>query len=327
MATGIVSWSKTAATNNTADSAVNWQEGQAPSSVNDSARGMMAATAKWRDDLNGTITSTGTAGAYAVSTNQSFASLTNGYEVAFIAHATNTAAPTLSVDSLTAKPIRSAAGTEIPAGVLVAGTPYRATYYSTNGGEWVLHGFYGSPYLIPIAGGLDYWGATVPNSSFAFPVGQAISRATYATLFDIIGTTHGSGDGSTTFNLPDKTGRVSAMKESSATRLTSTYFGGNSTALGATGGSASKTLLTANLPPYTPAGSVALTPVVNASGVQVSSISLVVGSGVNHTWMFNDATFGTVNSGTFAGTAQGGTSTPVATVQPTIVCNYIMRII
>ena len=33
--------------------------------------------------------------------------------------------------------------------------------------------------------------------------GRAISRTTYAELFAKIGTTHGAGDGSTTFNLPD----------------------------------------------------------------------------------------------------------------------------
>lgn len=33
--------------------------------------------------------------------------------------------------------------------------------------------------------------------------GQAVSRTTYADLFDIIGTTYGVGDNSTTFNLPD----------------------------------------------------------------------------------------------------------------------------
>lgn len=33
--------------------------------------------------------------------------------------------------------------------------------------------------------------------------GAAISRTTYANLFDKIGTTYGSGDGSTTFNIPD----------------------------------------------------------------------------------------------------------------------------
>ena len=34
--------------------------------------------------------------------------------------------------------------------------------------------------------------------------GSAISRTTYARLFAVIGTTYGSGDGSTTFNIPDK---------------------------------------------------------------------------------------------------------------------------
>lgn len=33
--------------------------------------------------------------------------------------------------------------------------------------------------------------------------GSAVSRSTYATLFSVIGTTYGSGNGSTTFNLPD----------------------------------------------------------------------------------------------------------------------------
>lgn len=36
--------------------------------------------------------------------------------------------------------------------------------------------------------------------------GAAISRTTYSALFGEIGTTYGSGDGSTTFNLPDLRG-------------------------------------------------------------------------------------------------------------------------
>jgi hypothetical protein len=36
--------------------------------------------------------------------------------------------------------------------------------------------------------------------------GAAVSRSTYATLFSAIGTTYGSGNGSTTFNLPDLRG-------------------------------------------------------------------------------------------------------------------------
>ena len=37
--------------------------------------------------------------------------------------------------------------------------------------------------------------------------GAAVSRATYAALFEVIGTLYGAGDGSTTFNLPDLTDR------------------------------------------------------------------------------------------------------------------------
>ncbi len=38
--------------------------------------------------------------------------------------------------------------------------------------------------------------------------GSAVSRTTYAGLFAVIGTSFGSGDGSSTFNLPDFRGRV-----------------------------------------------------------------------------------------------------------------------
>ena len=48
-------WSQTASADATADGTVNWAEGQSPSSVNDSARAMMAATAKYRDDIAGAI--------------------------------------------------------------------------------------------------------------------------------------------------------------------------------------------------------------------------------------------------------------------------------
>ena len=39
--------------------------------------------------------------------------------------------------------------------------------------------------------------------------GSEVSRTTYADLFNVIGTSYGEGDGETTFNLPDKRGRVS----------------------------------------------------------------------------------------------------------------------
>lgn len=66
--------------------------------------------------------------------------------------------------------------------------------------------------------------------------GQAVSRSTYADLFTAIGTTYGAGDGSTTFNVPDCTGRTIFGKESVATRLTNAVSGVDGATLGETGG-------------------------------------------------------------------------------------------
>lgn len=49
-------------------------------------------------------------------------------------------------------------------------------------------------------------GTTAP-SGWLVCNGQAVSRTVYANLFAVIGTSHGDGDGSTTFNLPDYRGR------------------------------------------------------------------------------------------------------------------------
>ncbi|XSC45842.1 tail fiber protein [Bradyrhizobium sp. RDT10] len=223
-------WSKTAENNATADSSINWQEGQAPSSVNDSGRAMMASIAKHRDDIAGAIVTGGTATAYTVTSYEAFDTLTrlNGQIIAFTPHVTNGGTVTLNVDSLGARPVRSAPAAELLAGTLIQGTPYLALYNHSDT-AFYLHGFYGNPYNVPLAAGMDYWGSTAPNSAFAFPVGQAISRTTYATLFALVSTTYGVGDGSTTFNLPDKRGRVSAsldnMGGSTASRLTDAVSG------------------------------------------------------------------------------------------------------
>lgn len=144
MATGVSVWSKTASSNNTADSAVNWQEGQAPSSVNDSARGMMAATAKWRDDLNGSLVLGGTSSAYTLTTNQGFSALAAGLQVAFQVNVSNALNPTIAVDGLAAKPIRSSPGSGLWANFFLAGGVYRLTYFTSNSGEWIIDSY---PYL------------------------------------------------------------------------------------------------------------------------------------------------------------------------------------
>lgn len=79
--------------------------------------------------------------------------------------------------------------------------------------------------LVTIPSGMlaPFAGTSAPSGWFLC-YGQAVSRTTYAALFTAIGTTYGTGDGSTTFNLPDLRGRTIAgvddMGGSAASRLT-----------------------------------------------------------------------------------------------------------
>lgn len=184
--------------------------------------------------------------------------------------------------------------------------------------------------LLPVGSFFPYAGSTAP-SGYLFCRGQAISRTTYAALFAAIGTAYGSGDGSTTFNVPDLTGRVPAGLEASATRLTSTYFSGDSTALGATGGSESHTLTAAQIPQLSgnTNGSsstarllVADFTSTNGGGTAFSatnSSNIFANSGAGNA---KDMTV-TIPSLTVNVNTSGG-GNPHNNVQPTIISNYII---
>lgn len=55
---------------------------------------------------------------------------------------------------------------------------------------------------LPLGAMIPFPGGTIPEN-YLLCNGSAVSRTTYALLFNVIGTTYGEGDGSTTFNLPD----------------------------------------------------------------------------------------------------------------------------
>ena len=57
------------------------------------------------------------------------------------------------------------------------------------------------------AGTILPYGGTFAPAGFLLCNGQAVSRTTYADLYTAIGTAFGSGNGSTTFNVPDLRGR------------------------------------------------------------------------------------------------------------------------
>lgn len=73
---------------------------------------------------------------------------------------------------------------------------------------------------LPIGSMIPYGNVTAPTN-WLICDGSAISRTEYAELYAVIGTSYGAGDGSTTFNLPDKRGRTSAGFDSTNTNFNS----------------------------------------------------------------------------------------------------------
>ena len=65
-------------------------------------------------------------------------------------------------------------------------------------------GFLTSADRLPTGSYIQFAGSQAPEG-FLVCNGGEISRTTYSKLFAVIGTTYGSGDGSTTFNLPNLT--------------------------------------------------------------------------------------------------------------------------
>lgn len=100
---------------------------------------------------------------------------------------------------------------------------------------------------------LPYAGSTAPTN-WLLCDGSAVSRTTYAALFTALGTTYGSGDGSTTFNIPDLRGRAPRGKDdmggTAANRVTSAGSGIDGLTLGASGGAETVTLSAAQMPSH-----------------------------------------------------------------------------
>jgi microcystin-dependent protein len=71
------------------------------------------------------------------------------------------------------------------------------------------------------AGVISMYGGSTAPSGWLLCDGSAVSRTTYARLFSAIGTKYGSGNGSTTFNLPNCKGRVPVGLDSSQTEFNS----------------------------------------------------------------------------------------------------------
>jgi len=191
-----------------------------------------------------------------------------------------------------------------------------------------------APITTPVGTILDFAG-TVPPSGWLMCSGEEVSRTTYNTLFITLnsGAIYGTGNGTTTFNLPDCRGRVSAGKDNmikdspfagtSANRLTGTVSGGiNGDNLAAVGGVQDHVLTPAQTPIHDHGGGIHAHTATTTGGTHN-------GGGTN-TGQFADGGNNlqvpttTVNNSTTIIASFGGDGNH-NNVQPTIIFNKIIK--
>lgn len=205
----------------------------------------------------------GTANAVTLTTGFSLTAYTEGMTFTWKVPTAITGPLTVNVDGLGVKSVLTLDGSELQQGEIRADFIPIITYDGTRF-RWLNRPTSGSSgdvlaRITPV-GIVAPWPGTTAPSGWLLAYGQAVSRTTYAELFAAYGTTYGSGDGSTTFNLPDYRGRTpfgrDDMGGSAASRVTTAGSTTDGATLGAVGGAQNVTLTTAQIPSHNHTASV-----------------------------------------------------------------------
>lgn len=122
-------------------------------------------------------------------------------------------------------------------------------FQSLGSGNWIFYSLNGPPHRTSEITEMD---SNIAMPGYLERDGSAVSRTTYSGLFACVGTMHGVGDGSTTFNLPDGRGRNDMQVDGSANIVTSASTnGGNADTTGGKGGAQTHTLVASEMPSHT----------------------------------------------------------------------------
>lgn len=141
-------------------------------------------------------------------------------------------------------------------------------------------------------GSVIAWTTTMAPTGWLLCDGAAVSRVTYKRLFEVIGTTYGVGDGSTTYNLPDIRQRVILGLAIAGTGSTLAGTGGtiDHTHSGGTSGSTTPTLSgsTAGATATISGSTGSTAPAISGStGATAPGVSGTTGAGSAHTHSFS----------------------------------------
>jgi len=93
----------------------------------------------------------------------------------------------------------------------------------------------GEAFIASVTGMIMMYGSTTPPTGFLLCNGQAVSRTTYSSLFSVISTSFGIGDGSTTFNVPNLAARFPLGYSAAAPTKVLTFASRSSNVITVTG--------------------------------------------------------------------------------------------
>jgi len=189
-----------------------------------------------------------------------------------------------------------------------------SSQYNSSGILQLPGGGTGQTTSIVPAGAILLWGNATPPSGWLICNGSAISRTTYSTLFSVMGTTFGSGDGSTTFNIPNYQG-------SKPIGVNVTYT------LASTGGSATTTFSTSNIPAHNHTASVSDPGHSHNTNILVMDSSARGGNSGVRTNAGNGSTYqtDTVTTGISVSTGNTGSGTAATTISPYLAMHFIVK--